>query len=313
MVKLQDIANRLGLSVTTVSYSLNNDPRIPESTRQKVITTAAEMGYAGRSGKSSAGNNYMRQLVLCLNSVDGGIYSEIIEAMKKTLNLNNCELMVYIGSAVDRLRWLDGLFVLNSKVTNESIEKITQKKIPVVLMDRDVTIDSAANVTLDNFGGCFATTEYAINAGARSFAFIGGPRESYESRFRLEGFTSALEEHRMFSTGSVILQTDFTYEGGLNACRFIMEHGKIPDAIICANDETAMGILAGLKTGNVTKNVLVTGFDGTRPREPIRFVTAKADHKHWGTTAAYTILQMFEHVSIKQALKIPVNIVEYNT
>ena len=312
MVKLIDIAKHLGLSVTTVSYSLNNDPRIPAATKQRVLDAADKLGYTGKSGRSRGGD-YLKQVVLCLNSLKGGIYAEIVEAMKDTLSLNNCDLMVYVGSDVSRVKWMDGLFVLNSKVSNEDIAKITARRIPVVLMDRETEIQDAVNVTLDNFSGCKAATQCAIDAGARTFAFIGGPKESYESSYRYNGFCGALLENGLADKKSIVLQTDFTYEGGLNACRFVLEHDHTPDAIICANDETAMGIIAGLNAENVEKDIIVTGFDGVlRYTEPNRFITAKADHNHWAATSSYSMLQMFEHLWSTAVKKIPVKIVEYN-
>lgn len=312
MVRLKDIANYLNLSVTTVSYSLNNDSRIPESTRLKVINAAAELGYKGKSGQSHSSDKYMRQVVLCLNGVKGEIFTEIIDSMQKTLNLHNCELLLYSGRNISKLKWLDGVVVLNSRITNAELETITARRIPVVLMDREEHVNNAVHVILDNFNGCRETTLNAINAGAKTFAFIGGPRESYESQKRYEGFCAALAESKLDSI-ELVLQTDFTFEGGLNACRFLLERDNLPDAIICGNDETAMGIIEGLKQGKALKHVIITGFDGTTPSEPIRYVTAKADHKHWGTTAAYSMIQLFEHAPSVQDIKLPVSLIEYNT
>ena len=312
MIKLTDIARHLGVSVSTVSYSLNNDPRIPAATKQRVLDAAAKLGYVGKSGRNVNGD-YLKQIVLCINSLAGDIYNTLAEAMKEILELNNCILTVYIGADISRIKWMDGLFVLNSRATNEDIAKVLARRIPVVLMDRETTIPDAANITLDNFDGCKQVTQCAIDAGARSFAFIGGPRESYESRYRFDGFCRALEINGLPHKKGLVLQTDFTYDGGLNACRFVLEHAGIPDAIICANDETAMGILAGLKKENVKKDVIVTGFDGIIPYSlPYRFVTAKADHKYWATTASYSLLQLFEQASTHAFKKIPVKITEYN-
>lgn len=312
MIKLIDIAKHAGVSVTTVSYSLNNDPRIPEETRRKVIDAANKLGYVGKSGTKQE-KNYIKQVVLCINSLKGGIYNEIATAMKDTLKLNNCDLMIYLGADVSRIKWLDGIFILNSKVSKEEIHKIAARRIPVVLMDRETNIYGAINVTLDNFNGCRATTQCAIDAGAKEFAFIGGPRESFESMYRYNGFTSALENNNLSADKSIVLQTDFTYEGGLNACRFVLEHNANLDAIVCANDETAMGIIAGLKAENIKKDVIVTGFDGIISYSlPNKFITAKADHKQWAATSCYAMLQLFQNLSGHIFKKIPVEITEYN-
>lgn len=312
MVKLSDIANRLGLSVTTVSYSLNDDPRIPDVTKQRVIDAAAELGYAGKN-RQRPKNDYYKQVVLCINSLTGAIYNEIATTMRDTLKLNNCELMIYLGSDITRIKWLDGLIILNSKVSNDDIYKITARKVPVILMDRDTEIYGALNITLDNFNGCKAATQCAIDAGAKNFAFVGGPKESYESMYRYNGFCDALEKNNLSTDGMLVLQTDFTFDSGLNACRFILEHNPDIDSIVCANDETAMGIFAGLKAENIQKEIIVAGFDGINKYAlPHKFITAKANHKHWATTSSYAMLQLFKNVSGLTFKKIPVNVVEYN-
>lgn len=311
MVKLTDIAQHLGLSVTTVSYSLNNDQRIPPETRQKVIDAARELGYVGKSGRSNSGD-YLKQIVLCVNSISGGVYDEIVAEMKSTLKLNNCELMIYVGSNIARLKWLDGLFVLNSRVSNDDIKKIANKRIPVVLMDRETRIDNVSNITTNNFDGCYRTTQYAIEAGAKTFAFIGGPKDSFESHYRYDGFCKALSDYKLSSGNVMVLHTDFSYDGGLKACRFILQQSALPDAIICANDETAMGILKGLKTAFVQKNIIVSGFDGVIQKDDnYRFITAKVDRKYWAATAVYAMNKKFEN-GTDQYIQIPIQSVDFN-
>ena len=87
---------------------------------------------------------------------------------------------------------------------------------------------------------------------------------------------------------------------------------RLPDAIVCANDETAMGIYDELKSKGLEDKVMLAGFDGAAPKSPFRYVTAKAEHKHWGAIAAYSMLQMFDRVkTTEQKIKIPVEVMEY--
>lgn len=310
MITLKDIAQRANVAVSTVSYVLNNDPRIPEETKQRVIAAAQELGYAGKSGRRHQ-HGYQRQLMLCLHSISGIIYPEIVSTLKSVLNVSNCELVIYVGENITRLKWMDGLFVLNSSVSTADIEEITRRRIPVVLMDRDDTVDGAVNVTLDNFKGGYDVTMSMINHGAKSFAFVGGPNTSVESKERYNGFSRALTDNRLQSKNTTVLQSDFTFEGGVSVSRFLLEKSSLPDAIVCANDETAMGIHSELKRKGLDGKVMLAGFDGLKPPTDFPYVTAKAERKHWGAIAAYSMLQMYDHVMTEQKIKIPVEIVEY--
>ncbi len=311
MITLKDVAQKANVAVSTVSYALNNDPRIPDETKQRILAAAQELGYMGKSGRKH-NHVYQRQMVLCLHSISGIIYPEIVSTLKSVLNVSNCELVVYVGENISNLKWMDGLFVLNSGVPTSEIRTLTSRRIPVVMMDRDDDVDGAVNVTLDNFKGGYDVTTAIINRGAKTFAFVGGPNNSSESHDRYDGFCQALIDNHLQSNKTVVLQSDFTYEGGISVSRFLLEKSVLPNAIICANDETAMGIHNELIRKNLEGNVLLAGFDGLEP--PIRFpyVTAKAERKHWGAIAAYSMMQLYDHSSMpEQKVKIPVEVVEY--
>ena len=310
MVTLKDVAAKAGVAVSTVSYALNNDPRIPEETRYRVLQAAQELDYSGKSGRKH-NHSYLRQAVLCINSISGLIYPEIVNSLKSVLNVSNCELMIYVGTNITNVKWMDGLFVLNSGVPTEDIEEVVSRRIPVVVMDREITCDGVVNVTLDNFKGCYSVTESLIRQGAKSFAFVGGPKTSFESKKRYDGFCQALADNKLQRKNNIVLQSDFTYEGGVNVSRFLLECPALPDAIVCANDETAMGIYDQLVERNLQDKILLAGFDGLKPLTHFRYVTAKAERKHWGAIAAYSMLQMFDHVSTVQNIKIPVDVIEF--
>lgn len=313
MITIKDIAEHVGVATSTVSYALNNDPRIPDETKHKIFVAARELGYTGKSGKKS-GQGYLKQLVLCINSISGEIYTELMTSMRNVLNVSNCELLVYVGTNISRIKWMDGLFVLNSQVSNQEITEVANRHIPIVLMDRDIVLNCAVNITLDNKMGGYLTTKAVIDKGARTFAFVNGPSTSYESADRYEGFNKALSEAMLQTKNTIVLQSDFTYEGGLNVSRYLSGLSKMPDAIVCANDEMAFGIMEGLRRENKLDNVFVTGFDGIKQpdSQPDRasYITAKAERSHWGSVSAYTMLLLLQHAKTEPAIKIPVKLVE---
>ncbi|MEG2015123.1 MAG: LacI family DNA-binding transcriptional regulator [Clostridia bacterium] len=312
MITIKDIATAANVATSTVSYALNNDPRIPEETKHKIMKIAKDLGYQGKSGKK-IGQGYSRQVVLCLNSINGAIYSEIVMSMKKVLNVNNCDLLIYIGKEVNRLKWLDGLFVLNSQVPTDAIQEVIERKIPVVIMDRKLDIDGATSVSLANFDGGYETTSAIIKKGAKTFAFVGGPESSYESKERYNGFNKALTDNYLQRKDTPVLQSDFTYNGGVNVSHFLLGLPTLPSAIICANDEMAMGIMDGIaaKKPEALNKILFAGFDGSAPKRNIPYITARAERNHWGSLAAYTLLQNFDRSKSDKNITIPVELVEF--
>lgn len=310
MVTIKQIAEKVGVATSTVSYALNNDPRIPDETKHKIFTAAQEMGYTGKSGHKS-GSGYLKQLVLCVNSISGEIYTKLNKAIRNVLNVSNCELLLYVGTNISKIKWMDGLFMLNSQVSNEAIIDVTNRRIPVVLMDRDLMMNGAVSVTLDNKKGGYLVTKAVLEKGARTFVFVKGPSTSYENAARYDGFWKALSEAMLPRRNVVEIQGDFTRDSGLNVSRYLLSGEKLPDAIVCANDEMALGVIDGLTQAGVADKVWVTGFDGLNFPSDTRYITAKADHSHWGTTAAYSMLQMLQRGHVEPRVTIPVDLIEH--
>lgn len=312
MVTIKEVAKKANVAASTVSYALNGDPRIPEETRHRIIEIAQKLNYVGKSGRKSS-VDYLRQVVLCLNSIKGEVYTEIVHSMKKVLDVNNCELLIYLGTDVSKLKLTDGLLVLNSQIETDDIKEVLNRKIPVVVMDRKIPIPDAVYVTLNNFQGVYGTTCAAIKKGAKSFAFVGGPASSFESKERYEGFVQALKESFLQRKDTPVLQSDFTYEGGMNASRYLLNLPSIPDAIICANDEMAMGVIDGIASQNekLLQTHIITGFDGFLPQREMPYITAKVERAHWGSVAAYSIIRCFDKLKSEKDVCLSTELIEH--
>lgn len=309
MATLKDISLKTGFSTSTVCYALNNDHRIPEETRNKILKCAKAMHYKQKT--KGIKSTYQKQIVLCLNSINGIIYTEIFDAIHRVLHLSKCKLVIYVGSAITDLQWLDGLIILNSNVKDEDIREVISRKIPVILMDRDTRIDGASNITLDNYNGVKEIVNKTIEKGAKSFAFIAGPYRSLENEYRFKGYSDALMEHGLSLKNQYFYQGDFTYQSGFNIGLALNSYEKLPNAIICANDEMAQGLMASLKQQKINLgNTIITGFDGIQTEFGNGFITCKYNRMHWGSVVAYKLLELFEN-KVTDRVKILVDIVEY--
>lgn len=307
MVTIKDIAKASGVAPSTVSYALNNDARIPEETRRKVLDAARQLGYRGRSGKKVEGAA-KRHVILCLNSISGVIYSELAVAFKEVLKPSNCELLIYMGSDVNDIKCIDGAIILNSRIPNDSIRELVRRKIPVVVMDRNENIDGIVSITLDNEGGCYAVTKCALESGAKSFCFVSGPVTSFESKQRFGGFKKALAEYGI--SDYVQLPGDFTFESGQRAATYMLNQ-PLADAIVCANDEMAAGVAAGIEKAGLPQPILC-GFDGIESNLKHKFFTAKASRADWGHNAAYTMLNLLDGTAVPANNTIPARLVRYD-
>lgn len=311
MVTLKDIAKKTGFSVSTVCYSLNNDHRIPEETRHIVQEAASALGYSKKPQAKKLAV-YKKFVVFCLNSMNGIIYTELFNTIHRVLHLSNCKVLIYLGSDITSLKWMDGLIVLNPNVKDSDIREVANRKIPVVVMDRVSPINGVSSVYIDNYGGMHALTDYIINKkGAKTFAFVSGPQNSTESSRRFDGFIDCLKENGIEFNETLHYHGDFTTDSGYIIAESSLFHNPLPDAIVCANDEMALGILAAYKDyGLSIGKTLISGFDGSSTRKHAGFITCKCNREHWGSVAAYVLAQMFAKVKSEKT-KIPVELAEY--
>jgi LacI family transcriptional regulator, galactose operon repressor len=117
------------------------------------------------------------------------------------------------------------------------------------------------NLAVANETGAYQVTSHLADVhGYRDVSFIAGPPDSPDSARRLDGFrraTAGLDR-------AVVHHGDFTTAGGRRAAERIIATGRVPRAVVCANDQMAIGVMAALQQAglSVPGDVAVTGFDG---------------------------------------------------
>jgi LacI family transcriptional regulator len=119
-------------------------------------------------------------------------------------------------------------------------------------------------VTSDNRGGISALVDHLTSVhGHRDLAFVAGPRRSPDSVERFAGFRSSLEAAGLAVSETPDSEGHLTEAGGRAAVRDLLERRSLPDAIVCGNDEMAIGALEALRAAKVKvpAEVAVTGFD----------------------------------------------------
>lgn len=165
---------------------------------------------------------------------------------------------------------LDGLIILSSSVNfscgNELVQKFAHKvDLPVVSLG--VAYDHISSVVVNNTGGFEKIVLHLLSHGYTKFAYIGGPLSHPESPVRLDAFLHILQDNSLSVPAEYILEGSFGYMSGYNHVKNLIDPVKARalDAIVCANDEMALGAIRCLTDHDlrVPEDVAVTGFDGT--------------------------------------------------
>ncbi len=285
MVTLKDIAQRAGVSTATVSYVINNSPKISEATKERVNKIIEEMGYQSnilaqglRSGRTGLAGVIVEDIQAkhVPRIIDG--INEAAERKGLQIMLSNLRLMSKIDShfgaitdyqsdidhAIDTLSGMqvDGIIYvgMHDRLLPHMIRNIGK---PIVYC-YCYTEDDGSSISYDNAHVMSRLTRQFLAQGHTHFGIMAGREDSEPCQKRLQGIRKALKEGGI-PDGQVILQYgNWSYETARELARDMLSHGQSrPSAIIALNDEMAIGVRdAAMSLGiSIPDELSVSGFD----------------------------------------------------
>ncbi|MGH8133681.1 MAG: substrate-binding domain-containing protein, partial [Steroidobacteraceae bacterium] len=151
---------------------------------------------------------------------------------------------------------IDGLLAMVPGEDAGFIQEALPQNLPTVLLNSRTRGAQCPTFLVDDFGGARAMTRHLIERGYRRIAHICGAEGNFQAEERLSGYRAAMKG----SGAAVVIEGDFTEEGGYRAGRLIAER---PEAIFAANDMMAVGCLVALREAGirVPQDMALTGFD----------------------------------------------------
>lgn len=273
-MNIKDIAEICGLSVATISRVINNDPRVADSTRKKVLSVIEKHNFmpniTGRSLRTQKSN----KILVLLPTMDNQFYTSIIEGIQDKAEEKNYATLVAVTNLdqtkelkyLDMLKMnhVDGCISLFNTLDPEKINQLSSKFPFVQCCEKTIGAD-VSNVVIDNETAVFETTSEFIKNGHNTIAFISGDYYKYSERSREAGFRRAHQQADMFLDEKLIIKHFYKYTDGADAVKYLMHLEKMPTAIVCASDSLAIGAISELKKNDykVGKDIFVIGFDNT--------------------------------------------------
>src|SRR5690606_30859008 len=140
-------------------------------------------------------------------------------------------------------RYVDGAIILNYRMEDELLASLANDKLPCVVLDRELKNPYIKNVLLPNEEGSSIAVQYLLGKGHRRIGFIAGSQASYDGETRLKGFRKEIANQGLTFLEKDLIRADFTEMSGYTEMRSYLAkaNGDYPTAIICANDEMAIG------------------------------------------------------------------------
>jgi len=273
------IAKLAGVSKATVSRVLNGTGYVSEETRRKILEIVKKYDYTPDSKAVSLSKKRTYTVGLVLPSTSGPFYGEVLRGVEEVLSQNRYFTLLMVldsGKHISKTREryvaalkekrVDGAIIFDPTLNPEQLKKlkIHSLNLPIVFLLRDFHDLGFDSIMVDNRSASADLTRHLVKVhGYKKFAFVKGPKESEDSEERFRGFMGVLKESGLNVDDVLVFSSDFTYEGGRRIFQEIRPHLRSLEAIYCANDEMALGVIEELKGLNVRpgKDIAVVGFD----------------------------------------------------
>lgn len=313
-VTIQDIARETGVSPAAVSLALRDKPGVSPETKQRILDSAAALGYLlesrpGPGSRTSAGSiglivKVRPDDIPTANQFYGPMLAGIEAACRQSqINLYFAHLQVdERNNALEAPRLLteptaDGLLFLGIRL-NDSIQRILDRqRSPIVLVDAYASTDAYDAVTIDNEAGAHRATSYLIEQGHRHIAIAGSLPVSYPSvQQRRQGYEQALAEHGLMPHFiDSVLHPDAAQPA---VAAYLVDHPEV-SAIFGGNDEVTIAAMnAARQVGRrLPDDLSVIGFDNISLAQHVMpaLSTMRIDKVGMGRLAAQLLFDRIEH------------------
>lgn len=326
MATIKDIANQLGVSVSTVSKGLNGASDISESLRQSVLDTAVELGYTTRQMRGKD----RRKLCIFVENMDYETPEqfgyEIILGFRQSAFRENYDVTVTpVTPLFQSTEKYDtymlkngyvGAFMVGYALQDDWMTQFNTTNIPTILLDNYIKKNPAVGyIGTDSFEGIDDAIVHLMNLGHSRIALINGSRNSMISEQRRQAYIDSMTAHNLPFSEATMPYGYYVADAAKDHVSTLLSMGIT--AILCCNDLMASGVLTEcrLRGCRVPENVSVIGFDdlpiSSKLTPPL--TTIRQDRLELGMCGFFALNSLINHVPISRTLLRPQLIVRKST
>lgn len=302
---LKQIAERAGVSIATASRVARGVGQIAPATRARVLAAIEALGYQPDHAGRALVNRRRAALGIVFPGTGGPYYSDVISGFEREtvkVRLGMLILGTHLIRQVDDLALdmagrVDGIAILGGSLPEDVVRRIAARGVAVVMLAQP-PVNEIPAVRVDNVTPTAALTRHLIEQhGYRSLAFLGSPEGSPDVGDRWQGF---LDGHRQcgLAPPDHPLPTGMTQLDGAHAFDALVRDGTLPRALVCANDELALGALAGARSHGVRvpQDLALTGWDNITMSDLVAppLTTVHQPAEELGAAAARTLLALID-------------------
>jgi LacI family transcriptional regulator len=317
---LEEIARLSGVSRSTVSRVINQQPNVSEDVRKRVLAVIQETGYHPNLAARMLASKRSWMIGLLLpRSVSSFFadpyFSRLTQGVAQACNQYDYTLGLFlVGSKEDKEKifprvsrkgFLDGILIQSGQIGDQLIDRLNISNLPLIVMGRPFQSGEVSYIDVDNVRASFNAVSHLIRLGYQRIGTITGLAGSAATIDRKEGYLKALTERDRNVEQSLIVEGDFTEAGGYYAMQQLLP--AQPEAVFAASDLMAAGAMRAVREAglSIPDDIAFVGFDDVAIAtysEP-RLTTIRQPIVRFGVNAVEILIDLIEN-GIKPARRI---------
>lgn len=290
---IDDVAREAGVSTATVSRALSDRSNVADATRRRVVDAAERLLYVANPNAAALASGRTRTVGLLAPLLTSWYTSEVVAGVEEVFTQARYDLLIGTANVLARERIFrgdarfqlrtDGVILLDVFCSEEGAVQLAALDAPAIVLGE--RLSAVTSISVDNMLGARIAAEHLIELGHRRIGLVSGPSHIDATRTvpveRTAGFVGALERAHLTLAPHLVVDGNFTIEGGRDAMHELMSQSDPPTAVWLMSDEMAFGALQALRELGLVagRDVSVIGFDDhpasaafglTTVRQPVR-------------------------------------------
>jgi len=317
---LEEIARLSGVSKSTVSRVINQQPNVSQDVRQRVQAVIQDTGYQPNLAAQTLVSKRSWMIGLVLPRSVSSFFTDpyfprLLQGIAQGCNKYDYTLGLFlVGSKEDEVKifprvsrrgMLDGVLIQSGQIGDQLIDRLVNLDLPVVVIGSPLHSDQVSFIDVDNISGAYNAVSHLIRQGYQRIGTITGLTGGSATADRLEGYKKALIERGRNPDQSLITEGDYTEAGGYFAMQKLLP--AKPDAVFAASDLMAIGAMRAVREAGliIPQDVAFVGFDDVSVASYAnpQLTTIRQPIARFGTSAVEILIDLIEN-GIKPARRI---------
>jgi LacI family transcriptional regulator len=326
---IRQIAEMTGLSTATVSHVLNGNRKVSDSSREKVLLAAREIGYRPNLAAQMLRTQKSNTIALVIPTDESNhnanfFYADILLGIQKKLWETDYFVIIshYDASAESerslravhllKKQWVDGIILVPSSRSPNQLTVLKELGVPFLLLDRRVDGSDFSCVDSNNETGAYDAVSLLTRSGKKKIGLIGGGLRVSTGAMRYSGYKKAIRDCGFdYEEEYVVLVKKYSIENGRLGARELLRRGV--DGIFVSDNVLTMGVVLELNSQGVKipEDIGIIGFDDFDWMDMVTppLTTVKQQAYQMGYVAAEMMIRKLNGMDVNEKVMLDTSIV----